>query len=164
MIYENEVKKENKSLYLTMRLHISQTIHCYSTSISINLSLRMVTASAMSLTPRVFIHSAVRSTDIKSFPSTRYASKTRKEKLSGPGETCQNNVSESDTGPFSFTRMPLIQWSTRHINLMFPHSIHPSYFPPILSFFFVLPSILPQQIQLVRSAVTVVQRFERIPF
>ena len=99
MIYENEVKKENKSLYLTMRLHISQTIHCYSTSISINLSLRMVTASAMSLTPRVFIHSAVRSTDIKSFPSTRYASKTRKEKLSGPGETCQNNVSESDTGP-----------------------------------------------------------------
>ena len=54
----------------------------------------MVTASAMSLTPRIFIHSAVRITDIKSFPSTRYASKTRKEKLSGPGETCQNNVSE----------------------------------------------------------------------
>ena len=60
-IYENKVKKENKSLqicYLTMRLHISQTTLLFNKYLVVNLSLRMTTASAMSLTPHSLMHSA----------------------------------------------------------------------------------------------------------
>jgi len=59
VIYKNKVKKENKSLYvsyLTMRLHISQITLLFNEYLLINSSLHVATASAMSLTPHILIH------------------------------------------------------------------------------------------------------------
>jgi len=62
IIYENKVNKGKQVTayisYLTVRLHISQTTLLFNEYLLTNLSLRVATAAAMSLTSHILIHSA----------------------------------------------------------------------------------------------------------
>jgi len=62
LLHENKAKRKTSHYiyisYLTMRLHITQTTLLFNEYRLTNLSLRMTTASAVSLAPHILIHSA----------------------------------------------------------------------------------------------------------